>query len=137
MNTKAVSTLSRSTVILSGEMMTRSDVVCPVPPTPVKVLGRSHRPWWRNLNDTWPAHRFMLSLSNDGKIFSRQTELTVYDSKCMSCEIGGPCNRKVCYSVCLRQLLQDKKSLIVPIKTPRVATLRLKGSTVGLLICRL
>ena len=65
-----------------AEVLSPTSVKCPLPPSP--------RTTPRSAVDTWN-----ISVSNDGETFSNQLQLTVYDSKCLDCQCGEPCQLKV------------------------------------------
>ena len=62
-------------------MLSELELECPLPPEDATSVSAVK---------TWN-----ISVSNDGKTFSNELQLTVYDSKCLDCQCGGLCQPKV------------------------------------------
>jgi len=76
----------------AGEMVSPSELECPLPPSPLSNASDSAVYTWK------------ISVSNDGQSYSNQLQLTVYDSKCLECDCSGQCQLKVCNVLCLRPI---------------------------------
>jgi len=66
-----------------GEMLSETELECPLPPSPLSA------------NSSSAVYTWNIAVSNDGLTQSNQLPLTVYDSRCLRCQCGGRCQRKV------------------------------------------
>jgi len=67
----------------AGEMLSETELECPLPPSPLSP------------NSSSAVYTWNISVSNDGQTYSNHLQLTVYDSRCLDCQCGGECQQKV------------------------------------------
>ena len=79
----------RTPISYAVEMVSETELECPLPPSPLSNTSRSAVNTWN------------ISVSNDGLTYSNHLQLTVYDSRCLDCQCAGQCQLKVCdHTVC-------------------------------------